>query len=29
MLRLNLDEMTPQTDPARLLGSGDEKTLAG
>lgn len=29
MLRLNLDEMTPETDPARLLGSGDEKTLAG
>jgi hypothetical protein len=29
MLRLNLDEMTPQTDPARLLGSGDEKTIVG
>lgn len=25
MLRLNLDEMTPETDPARLLGSGDKK----
>lgn len=23
MLRLNLDEMTPRTDPARLLGSGE------
>lgn len=23
MLRLNLDEMTPQTDPSRLLGSGE------
>ena len=29
MLRLNLDELTPQTDPARLLGSGDEKTMVG
>lgn len=29
MLRLNLDEMTPQPDPARLLSSGDEKPLAG
>ncbi|HEX8843433.1 MAG TPA: DUF6599 family protein [Pyrinomonadaceae bacterium] len=26
MLRLNLDEMTPQTDPARLLSSGDGKS---
>ena len=26
MLRLNLDEMTPETDPARLLGSGNKKT---
>lgn len=25
MLRLNIDEMTSQTDPARLLGTGDEK----
>lgn len=29
MLRLNLDEMTPQTDPARLLKSGDGKTAIG
>lgn len=29
MLRLNLDEMTQQTDPTRLLGSGDEKTIVG
>lgn len=29
MLRLNLDEMTPQTDPARLLESGDSKSLVG
>ena len=27
MLRLNLDEMTPETDPSRLLGSGGEKTV--
>lgn len=27
MLRLNLDEMTPQTNPARLLGSGDGETV--
>jgi hypothetical protein len=26
MLRLNLDEMTPQTDPARLLSSGDKNS---
>jgi hypothetical protein len=29
MLRLNLDEMTPQTDPARLLDSGEGKTAIG
>jgi hypothetical protein len=29
MLRLNLDEMTPQTNPARLLKSGDGKTAIG
>jgi len=23
MLRLNLDELTPETDPARLLGRGE------
>ena len=23
MLRLNIDEMSPETDPSRLLGSGD------
>lgn len=27
MLRLNLDEMTPQTDQTRLLGSGDGETV--
>lgn len=27
MLRLNLDEMTPETDPARLLGTGDKKPI--
>ena len=27
MLRLNLDEMTPETDPTRLLGSGDKKPV--
>jgi hypothetical protein len=26
MLRLNLDEITPQTDPSRLLGSGEGET---
>jgi hypothetical protein len=26
MLRLNIDEITPETDPSRLLGSGDGKT---
>jgi hypothetical protein len=25
MLRLNIDELTPETDPARLLGAGGEK----
>ena len=28
MLRLNLDEMTPETDPSRLLSSGDGKSVA-
>jgi hypothetical protein len=28
MLRLNLDEMTAQTDPSRLLGSGEGKSVA-
>ncbi|MDQ3817693.1 MAG: hypothetical protein M3362_08390, partial [Acidobacteriota bacterium] len=28
MLRLNLDEMTPEKDPSRLLGSGDGKSVA-
>jgi hypothetical protein len=28
MLRLNIDEMTPETDPSRLLGSGEGKTVA-
>jgi hypothetical protein len=28
MLRLNIDEMTPETDPARLLAAGDEKSVA-
>ncbi len=27
MLRLNIDELTPQNDPARLLGTGDEKPV--
>ncbi|HKR00083.1 MAG TPA: DUF6599 family protein [Pyrinomonadaceae bacterium] len=27
MLRLNIDEMTPETDPARLLGAGEEKSV--
>jgi muconolactone delta-isomerase len=25
MLRLNIDDMSPETDPAKLLGAGDEK----
>jgi hypothetical protein len=25
MLRLNIDELTPETDPAKLLGAGEEK----
>jgi hypothetical protein len=28
MLRLNIDELTPETDPARLLGPGEEKPVA-
>lgn len=28
MLRLNIDELTPETDPARLLGAGEEKPVA-
>jgi len=28
MLRLNIDEVTPETDPSRLLGSGDGKSAA-
>jgi len=28
MLRLNIDEMTPETDPSRLLTPGDEKSVA-
>jgi hypothetical protein len=28
MLRLNIDEITPETDPARLLAAGDEKSVA-
>lgn len=28
MLRLNIDEMTPETDPSRLLAAGDEKAAA-
>ena len=27
MLRLNIDEMTPETDPAKLLTAGDEKSV--
>jgi hypothetical protein len=27
MLRLNIDEMTPETDPARLLGAGEGKSV--
>lgn len=27
MLRLNIDEMTPETDPSRLLPAGDEKSV--
>lgn len=28
MLRLNIDELTPETDPAKLLGTGEEKPVA-
>lgn len=28
MLRLNIDEMTPETDPSKLLTAGDEKSVA-
>jgi hypothetical protein len=28
MLRLNIDELTPEPDPARLLAAGDEKPVA-
>jgi hypothetical protein len=28
MLRLNIDELTPETDPAKLLGAGEEKPVA-
>lgn len=28
MLRLNIDEMTAETDPSRLLAAGDEKSVA-
>jgi hypothetical protein len=27
MLRLNIDELTPETDPAKLLGAGEEKPV--